>query len=62
MSVLKHVDEVLPDVSQVVFARAAAVPMSLPTVAEVVSSAVLAGEVAPVAAHLSPRWRLLLWG
>ena len=43
LSVLGHVDEVLPDVSPVVSVRAAAVPMSLSTVAEVMSSAVLVG-------------------
>ena len=53
LSGLRHVDEVLPDVSPVVFARAAAVPLSLPTVAEVVSSAVFAEEVAPAAAPLA---------
>ena len=37
------VDEVFPAVSPVVSARAAAVPMSLPAIAEVVSSAVFAG-------------------
>ena len=37
------VDEVLLEVSPVVSARAAAVPMSLPAIAEVVSSAVLLG-------------------
>ena len=42
LSVLRQVDEVLPDVSPVVSARAVAVPMSVPTVAEVMSSAVLA--------------------
>ena len=39
--------------SPVVFAGAAAVPMSLPTVTEVLSSAVFAEEVAPVAAPLA---------
>ena len=53
LSVLGHVDEILPDVSPVGSARAAAMPMSLPTVAEVMSSAVLAGEVAPVGAPLA---------
>ena len=43
LSVLGHVDDVLPDVSPVMSARAAAVPMSLSTVGEVMSSAVLAG-------------------
>ena len=43
LPVLGHVDEVLLDVSPVVSARAAAVPMSLPTVTDVVSSVILAG-------------------
>ena len=48
-------DVALPDVSPVVFAGAAAVPVSLPAVAGVVSSAVFAGgggvaaDVAPLA-------------
>ena len=53
LSVLGHVDEVLPDVPPVVSVRAADVPMSLPTIAEVMSSAVLAGEVASDAAPLA---------
>ena len=53
LSDLRHVEKVLPDVFPVVFAGAAAVPMSLPTVAEVVSSAVFAEEAAPVVAPLA---------
>ena len=47
MSDLTHVEEVLPDVFPVVPARAAAVPVSLPTVAEIVSAAVFVEEAAP---------------
>ena len=44
---------VLPEVALVVVAEAAAVPMSLPAIAGVVSSAVLAGGIAPGAAPLA---------
>ena len=44
---------VLPEVAPVVVAEAAAVPMSLPAVAGVVSSTVLAGGIAPGAAPLA---------
>ena len=43
----------LPEVSLVVSARAAAVPMSLPAIAEVVSSAVFAGGFVADAAPLA---------
>ena len=56
---LRHVEEVLPDVFPVVSAGVAAMPVSLPTVAEKVSSAVFADEATPVVAP-SPRWRLLV--
>ena len=42
-SVLRPVNVVLPEVAPVVVAEAAAVPMSLPAIAGVVSSVILAG-------------------
>ena len=53
LSDLRQVEEVLPDVFPVVSAGAAAVPVSLPTLAEVVSLAVFAEEAAPVVAPIA---------
>ena len=53
LSDLGHVDEVLPDVFPVMSAGATAVPVSLPMVTEIVSSAVFVEEAAPVVAPLA---------
>ena len=53
LSDLRHIDEVVPDVFPVVSTGVAAVRMSLPMVAEIVSSAVFGEEAAPVVAPLA---------
>ena len=53
LSDLRHVDEILPDVFPVVSAGAVAVPVSLPVVDEMMASAVVVEEAAPVG--VSPR-------
>ena len=53
LSDLRHVVEVLTDVFPVVSAGASAVPVSLPTVAEIVYSAVFVEKAAPVVTPLA---------
>ena len=53
LSDLRHVDEILPDVFLVISTGTAAVPVSLPMVYEMVSSAVVVDGAAPVVVSLA---------
>ena len=53
LSDLRHVDEILPDVFPVISTGATAVPVSLPIVDEMASSAVFVERAAPVVVSLA---------